>query len=335
LLCGLFLPFAVTCVVLAVAGVFGPFWFWTITYAREYATAVSAAQLHGVLAGALSASVGPDLVFWIIAGFGAVIFWWERRLRARLLFMAGFLVAGVMALCAGMYFRHHYFILLLPVVALLNGVVVSWAVHIIRRKKRSAELLLAFCGLFLFGLSVFVGFAVNGEDWFSAKSEAVSKHVYGTSVFCETRSIARQLESISSADDRLVVLGSEPEIYFYSRRRSGSGYIYMYPLMESHPYASKMQDEMIHEIENSQPRFVIYSTDLLSWFHIKRGQSSSRILSWWEEYWSKHYDLLMTINITSLGEPASGSVAMDSTSSSAGCLLLLQRKPEKMVKSPN
>jgi len=47
------------------------------------------------------------------------------------------------------------------------------------------------------------------------------------------------------------VLGSEPQIYFYSGRRSATGYLYMYSLTEEQKYALRMQKEMIGEIEKT------------------------------------------------------------------------------------
>ena len=64
----------------------------------------------------------------------------------------------------------------------------------------------------------------------------------------------------------MAVLGSEPELYFLSRRHSVTGYIYTYGMMEPQPFARRMQDEMIHDIETSQPGFIIFVDDRMSWF---------------------------------------------------------------------
>jgi hypothetical protein len=90
-------------------------------------------------------------------------------------------------------------------------------------------------------------------------------------------------------------MGSEPEIYFLSGRRSASGHIYMYPLMEEHPYALKMQNEMIAEIERVRPEYVIYIDDELSW--LPRGGSERKIVDWWNDYWAANMDLALTLQI--------------------------------------
>jgi len=52
--------------------------------------------------------------------------------------------------------------------------------------------------------------------------------------------------------ERIAVLGSEPQIYFYAKRRSATGYIYTYPLMEPQPYSKQMATEFKQEVEGAK-----------------------------------------------------------------------------------
>ena len=323
LLGGLMLPFAFTCAALAALGVFKPFWFWTFTYAKEYAAAISFDQLPAILRAAVESSVGLNAIFWVLAAVGAVMMWWEKRLRAALPFVTGFAIAGILALCAGMYFRHHYFILLLPVVALLNGVVVSRALFLIRNEK-SVELFLALGGLVLYGLAVLVAIAMHGEEWFSATPVKVSESTYHYNLFSETRRLAMDLRAESPGNARVVVVGSEPQIYFYSHRHSASGYIYTYALMEAHPYAVKMQDEMIREIETARPEYAVYVSDPTSW--AQREDSEKKIFRWWEGYWGEHYELLRSIPV--MRERVAGQNLRDASApnQNTGIIMVLKRK---------
>src|SRR5437667_157011 len=82
---------------------------------------------------------------------------------------------------------------------------------------------------------------------------------------------ARQIQAAdflrenSRTDERVVVLGSEPEIYFYSRRQSATGFIYMYPLAEQQRFALRMQRQMIEEVEKNRPAFVVWVWTPMSW----------------------------------------------------------------------
>ena len=86
----------------------------------------------------------------------------------------------------------------------------------------------------------------------------------------------------SKPEAQIAVLGSEPEIYFLSRRHSATGYIYTYPLMEPQPFASRMQRDMIREIETSSPEFVVFVNEDFSWQ--QKPRSDVTIFKWWDDY---------------------------------------------------
>ena len=84
------------------------------------------------------------------------------------------------------------------------------------------------------------------------------------------------------------MIGSEPQIYFYSQRHSATGFIYMYPLMEQQKYASNMQDQMIQEIEQAKPDFVVFVSVKVSW--LRQEQSDMHIVQWAEKYIAADFD---------------------------------------------
>jgi hypothetical protein len=65
----------------------------------------------------------------------------------------------------------------------------------------------------------------------------------------ESPEIARYVRERTTDDDRIAVIGSEPQIYFYTGRRPATRYLYTYPLMEPHPYAREMQLELCREVD--------------------------------------------------------------------------------------
>ena len=78
------------------------------------------------------------------------------------------------------------------------------------------------------------------------------------------------------------VFGSEPEILFYSQRRSATGYIYTYSLLEPHPAAARMQDEMIAEVEANRPDFLVVVEVEESWN--PQPESPEKIVKWMRTY---------------------------------------------------
>jgi hypothetical protein len=238
---------------------------------------------------------------WTLPWAGLLVLWWDERLdcgtsrsaRPRF-FLVGLLLCSSAAVGVGFYFRLHYFIFLVPIMALLCGEAVSRGVHALRH-ERGLELFVAMSVLGLFVAGALGAVAGNTPLWFSRSPDQVVRDIYGTTLFSEAKRISDYLKSNTPPDARVAVLGSEPEIFFYAHRRSASGYIYTYPLMETHSYALKMQEEMIAEIERSKPDYFVYVDDDYSW--LPRESSQHRLEDWWKTYWPANLDLVMTIPV--------------------------------------
>jgi hypothetical protein len=93
------------------------------------------------------------------------------------------------------------------------------------------------------------------------------------------------------------VLGSEPQILFHANRRSATSYIDTYPLMESHPYAVQMQEDMIRQIETAKPKFLIFVNVPSSW--PAEPTSSRLIFDWFQQYQDQHYRTVGVIDLLS------------------------------------
>jgi hypothetical protein len=115
--------------------------------------------------------------------------------------------------------------------------------------------------------------------------------------FPESLPIAEYIRHNTRVDDTVAVVGSEPQIYFYSGRRSATSYIYMYPLMEPNSSARGMQQEMISQIEAARPKIMVFVSIDVSW--LNRPGSVQDIFGWLKSYSRSYYDLTGIIEISS------------------------------------
>jgi len=287
--CGVFAPVGLTGVVLWQAGVFGKFWFWTVTYAREYALEQSWSGGIDAFNNTFPQVVEPNLAIWLIASGGLVLLWWKNQDRAVAVFLTGFLVFSFLAVCPGLYFRRHYFVLILPAIALLAGSAVS--------SVRKAWPAVSWQAYAVFGGALLFSVVQQQEFLFQMSPVEISRTLYGDNPFPEAMEIGGYIRAHSAGDSRIAVLGSEPEIPFYANRRSATGQIYMYSLMESQPYALTMQDDMIRDLEASRPDYVVLVTSPQSW--LQEPNSPSRIFDWWAAYGPQHYKIAGVADIIS------------------------------------
>src|SRR6476661_528780 len=276
-------PLAITFLTLFYAGVFPKFWFWTIHYAHEYGTLISISDASRIFIYHVRDAIGPNWPLWIVAGIGLLTCSLNKSARRSTGFLLGLFVSSILALCAGFYFRSHYFILLLPAIALFAGVAINNISSVLHRQITAVRFLPLFL---LASCAAFLVFAQR-DLFFRLSPVEVSHTIYAGNLFPEAIKVAEYIRDHTDSSDTIAVAGSEPEIYFYSHRHSATGYIYTYPLMERQKYARQMQSEMIHEIESAQPKYVISVTVDTSWLHSSR--SENRIFEWAPRYIADNY----------------------------------------------
>jgi hypothetical protein len=287
-------PFLAVCAWLKIAGVFPQFWFWTFTYSREYATAntlkvgLNSAHLE------LSRLFHSGFLAYILAGIGFVYLWRSSLLVNKRLFLAAFLIFSLLAVCPGLYFRAHYFIFLAPAVALMIGVAVSQGFR--RFAQICHQPLLYHFSFLVAALICAQTLYVNRDILFYLSPREACRAVYSLNPFPESLDIARYIKENSSQDQQIVVIGDEPQIYFYSHRRASISQIYPSQTMDPRPYAHKMQERMISEIEQNPPAYLVYSSIHTSL--LPRKGSDPLLLNWTQNYVSQNMQLAGVIQFT-------------------------------------
>jgi hypothetical protein len=283
---GAVLPYAITCFALLRAHVFSAFWFWTVSYAAQYASQVPLNQGAERFFDAFNDVAAPAVWLWLLAGVGLTALFWDRKSRCNSFFTLAFLLFSFLALCPGLLFRQHYFILLLPAVSMLVGVGVSATRRAL--SIHSTTWLVPAIPIAAFLLALFASIYQQRAFLFELDPTAVCRTVYGSNPFPEAIPIADYISQHSSPNARIAVLGSEPEIYFYAHRHSATGFIYTYGLMEDQKYASDMQRQMIDEIEKTQPDYLVFVRVPVSW--LVHPHSDTQIFTWAENYTKEHYE---------------------------------------------
>ena len=152
----------------------------------------------------------------------------------------------------------------------------------------------------LFLLAFGVGVYGYGSIFFEQTPVQASRATYaicGPNPFPESIAVAEYIRKHSKKEDKIAVLGSEAQIYFYSKRQSAAPYIYTYQMMETEPYAPRMQREMVEEIERSRPAYLVFVNVFASW--LVRPKSERLLFRWFEEYATREFDLVGVVDILS------------------------------------
>jgi len=282
------LPFALTCALLYRAGVFQNFWFWTFTYARQYASTVPWRAGWGELTTNFSNILRLTPWLWALALVGVSTVFWNPAVRRHAVFVFGLLVFSFAAVCPGLYFRQHYFILLLPAVAILIAVAVTSAIHLLTTKFTSRWL--HVLPLIVFAAAWGLAIHRNAQFYFKLTPIQAADLFYSPNPFTEAVRVAEYLRKHTAPTDTIMVFGSEPEIYFDAHRHSASGYIYTYSLMEDQPYWPAMQKQMMQEVEANRPAYVVFVNISFSWLSRHGSPQVVAFRTWMNQYISNGFE---------------------------------------------
>ena len=284
---GVFIPYILTLLILKMAGAFDKFWFWTVEYASKYASGSSLQNGLRSFAATFKPMWQEFAFFWILFFAGIVLVFLSGFSLKQKLISSLFALFAFLTVCPGFYFRQHYFISFLPAVGLLGGISLFYLSSIIRQvfKIRSFVVL----PILVFFIAAFVILSKNKNYYFKLEPEEISLMMYGNNPFIESIEIADYIKNNTASGDKIAVLGSEPQILFYADRLSATGYIYTYGLMEIHEYNKKMQEEMIAEIEKSNPKYLVFCGVSTSW--LRRENSPMVIFDWFNKTSNEQYVL--------------------------------------------
>ena len=291
LLAGAAIPLAATGLAIAAAGAWDPFWFWTVQYAGSYLDQVAAADALALLALRAGRNAWIFSTVWLLAAAGLAMLPFDSDRRRRR-FLGLFALLSFVAVCPGLSFREHYFLLIVPAAALLAGAAADAAMRALSLRSVTP-------------IAVAIAFAaalVQERDYlFRWTTGEIVREAYGQQGFEESIAIARYVRERTAADDRIGVLGSEPQIYFYARRRAVTPLLYMYPLLEDQPLAARMQLELIEQFERALPRYVVATSNPRSW--LPHGGVTRTVLDWIPAFLAEHYERVAFADLAPDGTP--------------------------------
>ena len=322
---GVVLPYAVTCLWVWWAGVFAQFWFWTVSYSGKHASEISLADAANCFREQFSRYRAELAIVDCRVGRGAACRP-DQGCPGERWFLLAYSAFSFLCVCPGFFFRNHYFIVFLPAAAILGGAAGSWLLQVAGRwqpakhRQPSANAVpragrgagrqaakaadaRALPGILLWPAAAMLLAAAAFSVWWQREfffrwtPTRACRELYGPNPFVESPVIADYISRHTTPEQRVAVIGSEPQIYFYAKRLSATRYIYTYDLVEPTPFALQMQQEMCREIKAARPEFIVFVHVDASW--LAEPNSSRFIYQWAAGYVGNHYRLVGLADIVS------------------------------------
>lgn len=321
---GVILPYLLTLLWISALGDFSKFWFWTVEYARKYTTSVVQWKDAPMMFYLSFKSMWAEFpLVWLTALGGMATFWFSDYTKAQKQFLIIFFIFSFLTICPGLYFRQHYFITWIPSLVLLSSLFFYWLASKISQNAFIQNIIMVVAALVI----LLYSYNHNKSYWATKNANMLSKDIYGTNPFVESKEIAAYIKRNTSPTDKIAVLGSEPQIMVYADRISATGHIYTYGMMEKQSYNVKMQEEMIKEIEEDKPKFIVFCKVGLSW--MEYTDSPKNIFEWMPKYIDKNYEMVGQVEVSNsnTGEFFWDAKALGRQPQSENHIVVFRRKP--------
>jgi 4-amino-4-deoxy-L-arabinose transferase-like glycosyltransferase len=282
---GVAAPIVLTGLILWRAGVWDRFWWWTVTYARVHATVMDWANGKIRLAHFFTEWTW-DTLFWALALAGLCGVLLRKGRADEKFFFLSFFCFSFAAVLPTLHFTGHYFVLMLPVVALLSARALTPAAAWLATQPSAV---VRGAPWILFGL-MWTGVAWSHRAvFFEWTPDEAARRIYPSNDFQIYPVIADYLKSHTLPGATFAVLGSEPQLLFYAHRRSVTGYIYMYDLVQEQPFRQRMEKEMISEVEQRRPDYIVFVNLVFSWIPYP-PENLQGIQQWLMKYTESQYE---------------------------------------------
>jgi hypothetical protein len=270
-------PFAGLIIYLAASHMFANFIELIVKYGSMYSSLINIDSAAKTLSYFVLFVTPWQWAFPVIGGavYMAEIFKKEKA-RGDILLLF-FLPVAFIAVSAGFMYRTHYFIFMLPAIAMLCGIC----------EPKPEWLSDATIGVMI--LASFYAVYMERGPLFSYSHEKYLKGYYGQSPFYESIKISEYLKQHTSPEDKIAVLGSEPQIYFYSGRRAVSNFTVVYFMMWAGKKSRELELETIREIEEEKPKYLVFVNIDVSWGVLP--DSDRAIFEWFRNKRDKQFTL--------------------------------------------
>ncbi len=276
---------------------FPSFWKWSVVYPEAFTNTYRMQNLSINLGVMLPFITSYNLLLWICSLLGFVLIFFSTKLSTEQKIVAiVFFLTAVASVVPGFSFRNHYFIAVIPAASLLVALgldVLKEGIEKVNTKLAPWGVLLVF--VFLAGKSV----AKQKEYLFKKSPVELCRMIYGSNPFIESQQIGKFILANTTDSDKVAVLGSEAEIYFYSRRRAATGFMDMYEMGKDQKYNQIMQKDMIAEIEKNRPKIIVFVKVFLSWSF--EPNAPQDIFKWFDPYTKEHYNIGASVEMLPTG----------------------------------
>lgn len=292
---GVFSVVGLMFLIISMKGSFDEMLFWTLEIPKKYVNKIKWEDGKQYLDYAYTAITKDYKFFWIHAFFAVVVILvknikWNTKLMG--IFLLGFSFATVFP---GFYFYGHYWIQVLPGLAIASGLT-FFAVNELLKSRfglKNPKIQYAYIGVF--AIMAVMHLNKQKDYYFNPNYDRILRTVYGNNPFPESMGIANWINANTKPEDGIIVMGSEPQIYFYTKKKCPSRHAYFAAIVDNVPEHKAWQREFVSDVEKAKPKYFIFFNHQISLF--VQPNTDRYVFEWYNKYITENYNMIGLVDM--------------------------------------
>jgi len=290
---------AIVCIfflIIKMKGGFDEMLYWTFEYSKQYSQLMTFDEGIKYFGYTRDAILQNHKLFWYhsILAVGVCLF---RPIPYQLkAYGITLLACSFLTIVPGYFFYGHYWIQTVPGLAVVAGLTYYCVITIFENKLTLGKLsIIKYIYLSIFIILVFNHIKTLKSYYFHPNYELILRQVYGTNPFPEAMKIGDYINANSKPEDNIVLIGSEPQIYFYTKKKSPSRHAYFTALVTNVPMHKDWQREFVRDTEKAKPKYIVFFNHPISL--MVQPNTDQYVFDWANKYITANYQLVGVVDM--------------------------------------
>jgi hypothetical protein len=250
------LPYLAVAAYFKMQGRFSDFWYWTFQATTEQTISKEENALY--LNKMLPLVTHNNWLFWAMGLVSLVLILFLKYTNLQKKWALGLMISSLLSCVIGLGYSQHYFVTALPWLS-LGSVLLFFALQ--EKYVEKSSLLAPILSFTIVLLPILFNF-----EYFTRPNPLkIADEMYHWNGFPELQAIGTALNKRLKPGESIAVLGSEPQLNYYTNTKNSSPHIFTYSLVRSGPHQREFQQQYVKDIFEKQPTYIVISSSAASW----------------------------------------------------------------------
>ncbi len=275
--------------------------YFTFEHTKQYSQSMPIEEGIKYFKYTRDAIIKDYMFFWVHAILSILVLVLPSTNLKQKIFTLTIAVASFLTIVPGYFFYGHYWIQTVPGIAILAGVTVYSITIFIETKLKKRSNTVNYIYLSVFTIFFVKHLNDNKSFYYHPNYTYILRTTYGNNPFPEAWEIGKFINDNAKPEDGLLLIGSEPQIYFYTKKKAPSKHAYFTAVVNNVPMHKVWQREFAIGAEKEKPKYVVFFNHQLSL--LVQANTDNFVFEWANKFIQKNYKVVGVVEMAD-GQPS-------------------------------